>query len=491
MAPERTTRINRPEEEPEHQHPETGAASASEIEEPRPAGFGARLRQLVAQSRQGASHPNIQRQQLKQDRTKSFLMLAGSMVVMALMFFAMFSSPSSNRHINSAHPNTPNLGRGPGGEKTADDGHSVTPLLNADTRNPNDAPSGVTAEDVHNTARRNALGNASPSFGPPVATPAPSTPRPATNDYALNRIDFPAEPQPTVPAPAPTALLPQQEKLDKASLVFVRASTGARESTLSVGSSQPAVLERNPQFNALPAGTRLVARLETPVSTAVKAPVVAAIEYNYERDGEIVIPAGTKAFGELDQANDRGFVGIRFHSIQLPDQMEARIEGRSMSLEFQPMKGTVTGTNTGKRFLVRSLTGIGTIAAATVGVRSGLGVSDTISNNVLLRERVANNVALAGDQQLTELAYRQNIVVTVPGNTRFYIVLAKPGGEQTAPVRSVPANNPGAVGLANAALPSVQELRELMELKSELSQMYQQQQQKALLQTTSQAPQQE
>jgi cysteine sulfinate desulfinase/cysteine desulfurase-like protein len=103
---------------------------------------------------------------------------------------------------------------------------------------------------------------------------------------------------------------------------------------------------------------------------------------------------------------------------------------------------------------------------------------------------VANNVALAGDQQLTELAYRQNIVVTVPGNTRFYIVLAKPGGEQTAPVRSVPANNPGAVGLANTALPTVQELRELMELKSELSQMYQQQQ-KALLQTTSQTPQQE
>ena len=418
-------------------------------------------------------------------------MLAGSMVVMALMFFAMFSSPSSNRHINSAHPNTPNLGRGPGGEKTADDGHSVTPLLNADTRNPNEAPSGVTAEDVHNTARRSALGNAGPSFGPPVATPAPSTPMPATNDYALNRIDFPAEPQRTVPNPAPAApLLPKQEKFDKASLVFVRASTGSRESTLPVGSSQPAVLERNPQFNALPAGTRLVARLETPVSTAVKAPVVAAIEYNYERDGEIVIPAGTKAFGELDQSNDRGFVGIRFHSIQLPDQMEARIEGRSMSLEFQPMKGTVTGTNAGKRFLVRSLTGIGTIAAATVGVRSGLGVSDTISNNVLLRERVANNVALAGDQQLTELAYRQNIVVTVPGNTRFYIVLAKPGGEQTAPVRSVPANNPGAVGLANAALPSVQELRELMELKSELSQMYQQQQ-KALLQTTSQAPQQE
>jgi hypothetical protein len=45
------------------------------------------------------------------------------------------------------------------------------------------------------------------------------------------------------------------------------------------------------------------------VSSAVKTPVVAAIEYNYERDGEIVIPAGSKAFGELSQVNDQGYVG--------------------------------------------------------------------------------------------------------------------------------------------------------------------------------------
>jgi hypothetical protein len=40
MAPERTTRINRPEEEPENQHPETGPEGTSEIEEPRSTGFG-------------------------------------------------------------------------------------------------------------------------------------------------------------------------------------------------------------------------------------------------------------------------------------------------------------------------------------------------------------------------------------------------------------------------------------------------------------------
>ena len=123
------------------------------------------------------------------------------------------------------------------------------------------------------------------------------------------------------------------------------------------------------------------------------------------------------------------------------------------------------------------------IAAAAVGTQGGLGVSDTISNNVLLRQQVAN-----GNQKLTEIAYR-HIVVTVPGNTRFYIVLAKLSCNQPAPLR--PASNPAATSLASTGLPSVQELRELMELKSELTEMYQQRQQKALLQTTSQAQQQQ
>jgi Bacterial conjugation TrbI-like protein len=487
MEPEKTTRINKPEGQPEHAEAELESGAQPEIEEPKPTGFAARFRQLMEQAKQD-SRPNIKREQLKQNRTKSFLMLAGSMVVMALLFFAMFSSPANNRRINTTHPNAPNLGRGPGNGNAGNDGRSVTPLLAADTRNPDDGPGGVTPEDIHNTARRNALANASPSFGPPLATPPPSVPRPPQNnqDYALNRIQFP-EPQSPPPAAVPVSV-PVQDKLTKSSLVFVRTSTGSRESSTS-GSPQPAVLERSPEFSPLPPGTRLVARLETPVSTAVKAPVVAAIEYNYERDGEIVIPAGSKAFGEMDQANDHGFVGIRFQSIQLPDETEQRIEGRSMSLDFQPLKGKVTGTNAGKRFLARSLTGVGMIAAAAVGTQGGLGVSDTISNNVLLRQQVANNMALAGNQELTELAYRQNIVVTVPGNTRFYIVLAKPSGNQPAPSR--PASNSSTASLASTGLPSVQELRELMELKSELTEMYQQQQQKTLLQTTSQAQQQQ
>jgi len=38
----------------------------------------------------------------------------------------------------------------------------------------------------------------------------------------------------------------------------------------------------------------------------VKTPAIAVIEYNYERDGEIVIPAVRRQSGQLAQANQNG-----------------------------------------------------------------------------------------------------------------------------------------------------------------------------------------
>src|SRR5437016_6309505 len=75
MEADKTTRINKP-EEPERRTAEPGAEERPEIEEPQATGLGARFRQLIDQAKQGESRPNIKRQQLKQDRTKSFLMLA-------------------------------------------------------------------------------------------------------------------------------------------------------------------------------------------------------------------------------------------------------------------------------------------------------------------------------------------------------------------------------------------------------------------------------
>jgi hypothetical protein len=452
-------------------------ADAADMPEPQPTGWAAQLRQLMQRSPQGSARTTVRRQQLKDDRTTSFLVLAGVTVVLCLAFFAMFSTPNSRKDVGRA--NHPNLGRGQSAENP-DASHSIAPLLSADTRRTEDNAGSLSPEDIHNTAKQRMLAQASPSFGTVPEAPA-EAPRPEPKDYALNKIQFPSEtPEQTSPAPVANT-----EKLTKASLVFVSATSGGRVSVPAQGNIQSAMVERNWDFPVVPDGTRLVARLQTPVSSAVKAPVVAAIEYNYEQDGETVIPAGSKAFGALSQVNEQGFVGIQFHSLQLPDETTQKIEGHAVGLQYQPLRGEVTGRNTGKKFLVRSLTGVGTILAAMVGVQSGTGVTDALSNNVLLRERVANNIALAGDQQMNDLAYHQNIVVTVPGNTRFYIVLAKPSGGGSvggAPNGSAPSGNPG-TSYASTSAPSVQELRELLELKQELTQMSQQQQKAQIAQT--------
>ncbi|MCU1257469.1 MAG: hypothetical protein JWO80_354 [Bryobacterales bacterium] len=86
------------------------------------------------------------------------------------------------------------------------------------------------------------------------------------------------------------------------------------------------------------------------------------------------------------------------------------------------------------------------------------------------------------------MAYHRNIIVTVPGNTRFYLVLAKPTGNRvgdSTPRSPIPANDPGTPGYSVASQTSAQELRELMELKRELTRMYQQQQPKATIEQTS------
>ena len=481
MKSDDKTRRIEVEEHDENNHVERDVETESaDARDSQPTGWAAQLRQIMQRSTQGEARTNVKRQQLKEDRTKSFLLLAGLTVVLSLAFFAMFSTPNNRKDMaRSTHPN---LGRGSGGENP-DTGRSVTPLLSADTRRPDDNAGSLSPEDIHNTAKQRTLAQASPSFGTAPEPPPVEVPRPEPKDYALNRIQFPSE----TPEQTPPPLTPNTEKLTKASLVFVSATSGTRGSAAAAGNAQPAVVERNWEFMVLPAGTRLVARLQTPVSSAVKAPVVAAIEYNYERDGETVIPAGSKAFGELSQVNDQGYVGIQFHTIQLPDETTQKIEGHAVGLQYQPLRGEVTGRNTGKKFLVRSLTGVGTILAATVGVQAGTGVADTLSNNVLLRERVANNVALAGEQQMNDLAYHQNIVVTVPGNTRFYIVLAKPSGSVGSGAATngpVPASNPaGIASYAAGPAPSVQELRELLELKQELTQMSQQPQKTQIAQT--------
>src|SRR5438552_3893800 len=263
--------------------------------------------------------------------------------------------------------------------------------------------------------------------------------------------------------------LPSREfdsDLKKPSIVFVRAAQTSTPALQSPPKEDSAMTE------LLPPGTRLVARLEAPVSSAVPAPVIAVVEYNYERNGEIVLPAGARVFGKLSHATPSGLVSFQFDRVETPDGSVEKIDGTAMDLKFGPLKGYVSGRNRGRNFLVRSVTGIGTVAAYLVGGQGTTGFNGPISENSLLREHLAENIGMAGQDEINTLAANQAIVVTVPGNTRFYIVVERGSSEQQAGKSAVRPMDSSSVSLSGGKIPSLEELRELMQLKNELNQIY-------------------
>jgi hypothetical protein len=242
------------------------------------------------------------------------MVIAAAAFVMFFVFIAMFSH-SANRRESEARRNTPSLGRPeqlPGQNKSG----SAVPLQSADMSGQDNNSDEVSPDDLNNMAKRRFRSE-------PAKTLAGVPPMDPALEYYRQAQQGIAPPPPPPPAPLPpttaAATAPAHNEADalkKSSLVFVRnaAGTSPQGATLQPASysAEPALLER--KNSGFPNGSRLVARLQAAVSTAVKTPVVASIEYNYERDGEIIIPAGTKAFGELQQANRQGIVSVHFHT---------------------------------------------------------------------------------------------------------------------------------------------------------------------------------
>src|SRR5262249_14899163 len=209
-----------------------------------------------------------------------------------------------------------------------------------------------------------------------------------------------AQPQPstgeTSMAGEAIQLRNEHDALDKASLVFVRNNASSAANQPQQNFAAPI------DFGiGLVPGMRLRARLESAVNTAVRTPVVAVVEYNYEQNGEIVIPAGAKAFGHLESADRSGYIGIRFDSLQMPDGLLVPLEAAATDLQLRPLRGKVEGKHTGKNVLVRSFAGVGEVAATLVGRGS---LNQPLSEGDLLRERVSNNIGQASDQTVANLA---------------------------------------------------------------------------------------
>ena len=482
MGEDRTAKINPDEEAPNTEgsgipaEPPTGPVSEPIREEQPAAGlwaqFRARLNKPPDSSREGKSV----------ERTRGLIMLAGATIVCIFLFFGLFTTDSStNRKERRV---TPNLGRPDSAAVDPESANrSPVPQLSVNQQ-PNEETGELSEQDLLGTMRNRGTPAPPPPPNPP---PSPERTLRAVNfdDPALmeayrrqGRVPPPqrpmvtnfsepiGDPQPTQTVPA--AVVPQvraPDDLRKSSIVFVRAATqiSPLQAPFPTATQKKAAL--------LPQGTALVARLQHAISSAAKVPVTAVIEYNYEESGRLIVPAGTKAYGELTQATPQGWVTIKFHTLEFPSGQQEEINGSAISMERTALRGDVNGKNGAKKFLTRTLTGIGTIAAFAVG---GRGLTGGIDNSILLRERLASNIALAGEQQLATLAYQQNIVVTVPANTRFYLVLHEAGVSQAPAVIEQPTQQTAGVTLqpaATRAALSDQEMRELVQLRNEMREM--------------------
>jgi len=290
---------------------------------------------------------------------------------------------------------------------------SVTPLMDTErTVGPDNTSGQLGPGDIRRTRSTDKdITGKPPATKPPAVGSLGSVPSFA--DTQQNWVD----PAPYGGAPAAERSPNQQNSLKEPSLVFIRnvtQSPAVAETKLNTDSDGAPRLELTP-------GTRIQAKLETQISSAVSAPVVAVVEYTYAIGDRIVVPAGARVYGQLQQADRSGFVSVKFDEIELLDGAREKIDAVGTGLDLGPIKGSVYGKNTGKNFLVRAASGLGSVLAEVAGNST----SAAFSEDDMLRERLAENIGTAGDSEVMTLNASSRIVVSVPADTKIYVVFTK------------------------------------------------------------------
>jgi hypothetical protein len=398
------------------------------------------------------------RQKIRQNR---FVIVAAGAVVFALLIFAVVSAPRmSVPHGGStqkASRNAANGNQDAQSQVIASLGDkSLLPITDSGRPVPKESHDGyLNEQDLERSATKRTPARIFTQPAQSENTPGTLGSIPPFGEQPWQAPPYQAGMGPNIVEQTKDPGKSEREALEKSSLVFVRTASATRS-----GSERREDPGTTPQYGlGLPTGTRLRARLESSASTAVRTPVMAVIEYNYERDGEIVVPAGAKAVGQIQEADRSGYMRIKFDSLMLPDGATIPIQAAATDLGMSPVKGKVEGKNTGKNVLVRSLSGIGQAGTMLLGRGS---LNQPLSESDLIRERVSDNIGQASDEQISRLAVTARIVVSVSAGTPIYVVL-----EQSS--KSVPgfrASNSDAQG-ANSE--SVDQLRQLLRLQQELN----------------------
>ncbi len=370
------------------------------------------------------------------------VLLAGAAAVIVLLLFVLVSIPG-----HKTKPGKPATISQPAVDHSGgvDTDKSLFPITNSDQPVSKTPDGGFVGErDLERTATR----------------PAPTQPEvPSFPGGTLGSIPPFDSDQNNPPAPNPSSSDTRDETIEakkqreEPSLVFV-----LKKESPELRNTDTSLLGPDSSLG-LAVGTRLRAKLEATASTAVRTPVIAVIEYDYQKSGEIIVPAGAKALGHIEQSDRSGYVSIRFDSLLMPDGSSSAFDAVATDMRLRPLKGRVEGKNAGKGVLVRSLSGIGQVGAVLAG-RSG-GLAGPLSEGDLVRERVGTNIGESADQEIARLSVTEHIVVSVDANTPIYVVVDR--GPRPTPNRDSDRR-------PATASESLDSLRQILQLQRELNQ---------------------
>ena len=370
------------------------------------------------------------------DKTGMMLMVPGAVLVVLIAFFGFISTKGTNKK-KAASDSTwkPSLGRVVGPSAPG----QIVPADKMAVESSAVKTSSLEANDIEKTKsiKPGTFGSQPMSSAPGVAGSQARSAAPAragaNGSKTLGQI--PAFQQPDTSPDHPKSWSPpaypgssgsprsgevqvaqkEQEEYAKPSLIFVAHENG--------GAGKPGVaLPAAPDNFGLESGYHVAARLESMASTALHAPVTAVVEYNYERDGRVLIPAGSRAVGKITQADPSGVVNLEFSSIELAGHESVPISAVGATTSLQAIKGQVTGKNSGRSLAVRSLAGLGEAGAMLVGQGS---VNSAVSESDLMRQRAAENIGSGADAQVMNLLTTQHIVVSVPAGTEIYLIFTR------------------------------------------------------------------
>ena len=297
---------------------------------------------------------------------KNKLLLIGGGLAVAVLFF-VFTAVVERSPKKAATKQAVQTQQGKQQVTTPPKG-SVTPLMDTPHTPGNDNNSGqLGPSDIRRTR---SIGNP-PEIKPIATKPAGSGSLGAIPSFAETQQRW-DDPAPYRGAPSPEASQTQQNALKEPSLIFVRSQTQSQTVTAP---KTIAASDEAPRLELTP-GTRIQAKLETQISSAVLAPVVAVVEYTYAIGEKIILPAGARVYGELQQADRSGLVSVKFDEVELLDGAREKIDAVGTGLDLGPIKGNVYGKNTGKNFLVRAASGLGSVLAEVAGNNTSAAFSE-------------------------------------------------------------------------------------------------------------------